>query len=256
MGSNDPGYLRDVQYRTDKNLAARQSIYGYQRPAIDLPASVLDLAGIGPDSTVADIGCGNGAYLAELIRRDHRGPMLGVDMSMGMLAAASSRAPRATLLAGNAAALPLADHIADLAMANHMLYHVPDPERAIAELRRITRPGGQVIVTLNGANHLRELNAVVADALRSLGTGLRSPSPSHGEIRLDDAGPLLRRFFSSVTRHEFTSTLYVPGPEPVVNYVRSMIASDRAAGLPAAVASLLPDDFTITANCGVLVCTG
>lgn len=254
MGSNDPGYLRDVQYRTDVNLAARQSIYAYQRPAIDLPASALDLAGIGPDSTVADIGCGNGAYLTELIRRDHRGPMLGVDMSMGMLAAASSRAPRATLLAGDAAALPLADHSADLAMANHMLYHVPDPERAIAELRRITRPGGQVIVTLNGANHLRELNAVVADALRSLGTGLRSPS--HGEIRLDDAGPLLRRFFSSVTRHEFTGILYVPGPEPVVNYVHSTIESDRAAGLPAAVASRLPDDFTITTNCGVLVCTG
>ncbi|MGD0555832.1 MAG: class I SAM-dependent methyltransferase [Streptosporangiaceae bacterium] len=246
---DDPGYLRDVQYRTDANLAARQSIYAYQRPAIDLPARVLDLADIGPDSTVIDVGCGNGAYLAELARRDRRSRSLGVDMSMGMLVAARSRAPLATLLAGDAAAVPLADETVDLAMANHMLYHVPEPEAAIAELRRITRRGGRVIVTLNGADHLRELNAIVADAY--LAAGLSSPALE--QIRLDDAEPMLRRVFPSVTRHEFTSTLYVPGPEPVLDYVRSMIAADRAFDLAAAVVDRLPDDFTITTNTGVLV---
>ncbi len=248
---DDPGYLRDVQYRTDANLTARQSIYAYQRPAIDLAARVLDLADIGADSTVIDIGCGNGAYLAELSRRDHRGRSLGVDMSMGMLAAARSRAPLATLLAGDAAALPVADETADLAMANHMLYHVREPEAAIAELRRVTRPGGQVTVVLNGADHLRELNAIVADAYRAAGLSV----PPLEQLRLDEAGPMLRRVFSSVTRHEFTSTLCVPGPEPVLDYVRSMIAADLAADLPAMVRDRLPDDFTITANAGVLVCT-
>jgi SAM-dependent methyltransferase len=130
-----------------------------------------------------------------------------------------------------------------------MLYHVPEPEAAIAELRRITRRGGRVIVTLNGADHLRELNAIVADAY--LAAGLSSPALE--QIRLDDAEPMLRRVFPSVTRHEFTSTLYVPGPEPVLDYVRSMIAADRAFDLAAAVVDRLPDDFTITTNTGVLV---
>ena len=66
---NNPAFLRDVQYRTDVNLAARQSIYAYQHPRIDLPARVLDLAAPAPGATVADVGCGNGAYLAELARR-------------------------------------------------------------------------------------------------------------------------------------------------------------------------------------------
>jgi hypothetical protein len=35
----------DVQYKTDVNLAARQSIYAYQRPPIDLPREILGLAG-------------------------------------------------------------------------------------------------------------------------------------------------------------------------------------------------------------------
>ena len=83
-------YLRDVQYKTDVNLAARQSIYAYQQPPIDLPARVIDLAAPAAGATVVDVGCGNGAYLAELARRGSVGRVLGLDLSPGMLAAALS----------------------------------------------------------------------------------------------------------------------------------------------------------------------
>src|SRR6202453_5326743 len=89
----DRAFLRDVQYRTDANLAARQSIYAYQQPQIDLQARVLDLAAPAPGATVADVGCGNGAYLAELARRGFGGRVLGLDLSLGMLAAARDRSP-------------------------------------------------------------------------------------------------------------------------------------------------------------------
>jgi cyclopropane fatty-acyl-phospholipid synthase-like methyltransferase len=77
----DRSYLRDVQYRTDANLAARQSMYAYQHPRLDLAAAVLGLGGLHGEETVADVGCGNGAYLAELAARGHAGPVLGMDMS-------------------------------------------------------------------------------------------------------------------------------------------------------------------------------
>jgi hypothetical protein len=57
--------LQQVQYGTEANLAARQSLYAYQHPPIDLPAAVLDLATLRGDETVADVGCGNGGYLAD-----------------------------------------------------------------------------------------------------------------------------------------------------------------------------------------------
>ena len=88
---NSPSFLRDVQYRTDENLTARQSIYVYQHPRLDLQARVIDLAAPAPGATVADVGCGNGAYLAELARRGLAGRVLGLDMSPGMLAAARDR---------------------------------------------------------------------------------------------------------------------------------------------------------------------
>jgi methylase of polypeptide subunit release factors len=77
----DRSYLTSTQYRTDANLAARQSIYAYQQPRLDLAGTVLDLAGLTGAETVADVGCGNGVYLAALARRGHRGPIIGVDLS-------------------------------------------------------------------------------------------------------------------------------------------------------------------------------
>lgn len=68
---------------------------------------MLDLAALGGSETVADADCGNGAYLAELARRGHAGPVLGIDLSAGMLHAARSRAPAAALAAFAAAAASL-----------------------------------------------------------------------------------------------------------------------------------------------------
>jgi ubiquinone/menaquinone biosynthesis C-methylase UbiE len=250
---DDRAYLRGTQYKTDANLAARQSIYAYQHPRIDLAALVIDLAGPGPSDTIVDVGCGNGMYLAELARRAFTGRALGIDLSLGMLAAARDRlagsqdAParprsRAVALAGgDATALPLPDGVADLAFALHMLYHVPDPADALRELRRVTRPGGRVLVVLNGEGHMRELRAAVAAA-----TG--DPSAAGGEgFMLDDGESLARSFFPRVTRHDFTAQLRVPGPGPITDYVRSLSGPGRD---PAAehVAQRVAASFPVTSD--------
>jgi SAM-dependent methyltransferase len=255
----DRSFLRHVQYRTDVNLAARQSIYAYQQPPIDLPREILGLAGLSGHEVVADIGCGNGPCLAELAHRGHAGPVVGVDLSPGMLHAAGRRAPEAGLVVGDATALPFPDAAADLTLAMHMLYHVPEPGRAVQELRRITRTGGRLIISLNGEDHLRELRDVVAAALVSLG---REPSSLlHERITLDKGDAPLRTAFTSVTRHDFVGQLRVPSPEPVVAYVRSMRETARLPDpepLVEAVASRLRAApgavFRVTTHSGCLVC--
>jgi SAM-dependent methyltransferase len=252
----DRSRLRDTQYRTDANLAARQSLYRFQQPRVDLPPLVLSLAAPNGSEAAADIGCGNGAYLAELTRRRHTGPMLGIDLSAGMLPAARSRAPYAILAAGDAAALPLRDGVSDLTLAAHMLYHLPQPAAAIRELRRITRPGGQVLVVLNGADHLRELRDLITTALGMFTS--RQPPPRE-RLRLDDGERLLAIQFTSTTRHDFTSELLIPGPQPVEDYVRSMTitqAQPDPTAFAAAVASLTPTSgtFRVRTHTGCLIC--
>jgi SAM-dependent methyltransferase len=279
---NNPAFLRDVQYRTDANLAARQSIYAYQHPRIDLQARVIDLAAPAPGATVADVGCGNGAYLAELARRGFAGRVLGLDMSLGMLAAARDRltsvgaparsgaagSPDAAepaettgspgdvaLLAADATALPLPDGVADLTLAMHMLYHVPDPSQAVRELRRVTRPGGRVVIGLNGLGHLRELREIVADA-RGDGRWGRGE-----RVTLDDGEVLARSCFSTVTRHDFVAELRIADPQPIADYVRSMSGTQHGADPERLVAGVVarfpagPDAvLTITTHTGCLIC--
>ena len=279
----DRAYLRDVQYQTDANLAARQSIYSYQQPRIDLQGRVIDLAAPAPGETVCDVGCGNGTYLAELARRGFVGRVLGVDMSLGMVAAARERLgtvgsagrvhsagsiessadsaevdslATVGLLAADAAVLPLRDGAADLTLAMHMLYHVPDPSQALSELRRVTRPGGRVVIGLNGLGHLRQLRDVVAAARGDDVWG------QHERLTLDDGETLAGRYFSSVTRHDFVSELRIPDPEPVAVYVRSMPGTQHSADperLVAAVVARFPAapgaDLTVTTHAGCLICT-
>lgn len=255
-------YLTTVQYRTDANLAARQSIYAYQEPRIDLVSTVLGLAGLTGAETVLDVGCGNGIYLAGLTRAGHGGPMVGVDLSPGMLGAARAGAPAAVLVLGDAVALPVADHVADVTLAAHMLYHVPDPAAAVREFRRITRPGGQLLVVLNGSDHLAELRGLIASTAEvEFSAGAAAAVYDTYRVMTLDAGvELLSGVFTSVRRHDFAGELRLPGVAPVASYVASMWAH-TVPDPPAFVAAVTgqvpfgPDGvFRVRTHSGLLIC--
>jgi SAM-dependent methyltransferase len=260
----DKSYLTAVQYQTGANLAARQSIYAFAQPKIDLVASVLGLAGLAGTETVADIGCGNGGYLAGLASQGHAGRVIGVDLSPGMLAAAKAAAPGASLAVGDAAALPLADAVAHVTLAPHMLYHVPDPRAAVAELRRVTRRGGQLLVVLNGPDHLAELRELMLVTAAAAGHPsaeiVAEYAASYGVVTLDAGAELLAQVFSSVQRHDFSAELLLPDAQPVAGYVASMCAQAMPDpdGFIQAVCARIPFGpdgiFRVRTHCGLLIC--
>ena len=250
----DRDTLTGGQYRTDAHLAARQSVYAFQRPKLDLAAAVLSLARLDGTETVADIGCGNGAYLAELSRRGHGGRTVGVDLSAGMVQAARQAAPGAAVLRGDAARLPLSDGCAAVTLAPHMLYHVADPLSAIAELRRVTTAGGRVLVVLNGADHLRELK----DLGQQIGPAQAGDWAE--PLRLDEGQEMLSAVFGSVQRHDFTAELALTDSAPVAAYIRSMTPVQQLADPGPAVAKAVrairfgrDGVFRVRTHCGCLI---
>lgn len=156
-------------------------------------------------------------------------------------------------------AFRLGDDASHLTLAMHMLYHVPEPVAAVRELRRITRPAGQVLVVLNGADHLCELRDLIAAALRDIA----DDEPPLWERRtLDDSVELLASEFAQITRHEFTGELLIPHPQPVEDYGRSMITTQNLqdpGAFAAAVSRGIPTDdqgiFRVRTHCGCLVCS-
>jgi arsenite methyltransferase len=113
-------------------------------------ATVQAAIAAAPGEDVLDVGCGPGFYCAELVAAVGKaGAVTGVDSSPAMLVLAAQRCAgheNVELLEGAAVALPLADESFDAALSVQVIEYVAEPERALAELHRVLRPGGRVLV--------------------------------------------------------------------------------------------------------------
>jgi ubiquinone/menaquinone biosynthesis C-methylase UbiE len=98
--------------------------------------------------TLLDVGCGDGALASELARRG--AIVTGLDLDPAMIAAARRRAQaegtQLRLIAGRAERLPFGDAAFDCVLAVTVLCFVRDAERATAEMARVLKPGGQLVI--------------------------------------------------------------------------------------------------------------
>jgi len=107
-------------------------------------ARAADLAAIGPGSRVLDVATGTGDLAIELASRGAE--VVGSDFSDEMLTVARRKAPSLRFEHGNALALPYADGEFDAATVGFGARNFADLERGLAEMARVVRPGGRVVV--------------------------------------------------------------------------------------------------------------
>jgi len=148
----------------------------------------------------------------------------GIDLSIGMLAGVQSPP---TLVAADAQSLPLTDASLDVVMMMHMLYHVPDPARAVAEASRVFRRDGKLLVATNGRRHLAEMNDLWLPLLDR--TGLRAPLEDSGlvnqRVYAGDARRLVRLHFQELSMKWLRSSVIVTDAAPVVRHAASTTAA-------------------------------
>lgn len=107
---------------------------------------LLDAARVAQGVTVLDVGCGRGDLCAAAAARGAR--PTGVDLAGGMVAAAREAHPGLDFRVGDAEDLPFATAAFDAALAAFVINHLPHPERAAAEWRRVVALGGRVAVAM------------------------------------------------------------------------------------------------------------
>jgi ubiquinone/menaquinone biosynthesis C-methylase UbiE len=119
----------------------------YGQHARRLQAEVLAAAQTIPFREVLDVGCGTGAMLAAILAARPGIAAHGIDLSPEMVAVARERlGDGADVRVADAEQLPLADACVDLVTCVDSLHHYPDPAAALAEMHRVTRPGGGLVL--------------------------------------------------------------------------------------------------------------
>jgi ubiquinone/menaquinone biosynthesis C-methylase UbiE len=124
---------------------------GYHDLLDELESEYVKRYGAGRD--VLEVGCGTGLVLERI--RSFARSALGVDLSPGMLAKAQARGLDVVL--GSATSLPFEDDRFDVTCSFKVLAHVPEIEKALAEMVRVTRPGGIILAEFYNPYSLRAL---------------------------------------------------------------------------------------------------
>lgn len=93
------------------------------------------------DGPVLDLGCGRGYWMEQLAQRGLRA--VGVEYQLDRATDAARHGP---VVSGDAARLPLADASVGLVWCIHVLHHLPEPAGVLAEVGRVLRPGGALVL--------------------------------------------------------------------------------------------------------------
>lgn len=221
----DPQYLKTDQYRDSSNLDTRAVLhqrfsvntYGWFRWVFD------NFLKLPKDAKILELGCGPGYLWIDNISRVPQGWNVTLsDLSPGML----DDAWRNLVVTGrafqfkeiDAQYIPFEEESFDAVIANHMLYHVPDRQRGLAEIRRVVKPNGRLFATTIGKDHLKEISNWIQRV------NPETDFVSFGSpFTLDNGLEQLKQFFSQVLLSRYQDSLQVTEVKPVIAFIRSTI---------------------------------
>lgn len=219
----NPAYLQTDQYRNADNLNARIAIHERfsTNPQGWFPWVWDILSELPAQADVLELGCGSGAIWTACPERVPPGWRVTLsDFSAGMLD--SAWRSLVTLGRGfkfeqiDAQAIPYPDETFDIVIANFMLYHVPDREKALTEIRRVLKPGGILVAATGGENHLREIKDWFERLdLQAEIAVFRSP------FTLENGLAQLQPFFSDIQTLRYPDGLCVTELPSLMAYLKS-----------------------------------
>ncbi|WP_433734227.1 class I SAM-dependent methyltransferase [Nocardia sp. CA-129566] len=212
-------YRLDAEYADPTPLKVRIDTHQrYSERPDDPAAAVLAALALTGTEHLADIGCGDARFLAQLAASGHQGPLVGIDTSPAMVAAADA-VPGVRGVFGSAERIPFDDNSFEVITARHMLYHVADPIAALREFRRTTKPGGSVSVVVNHPGTYPYTSELVAAHAATYGAG----SAVTMTVDSDTLPEMMTRVFGDVRMHRSDNALVFDTPEPLVRFAEALL---------------------------------
>lgn len=256
--------LLKSQYSDATNLNARINLHLlYSTNDYDWFLWIFDHFDIPPAACILELGCGPAILWQKNAHRIPQGWDITLsDFSPGMVETAQKNLADVSrdfqFQQIDAQDVPFPDDNFDAVIANHMLYHVPDRQLALAEIRRVLKPEGRFYATTVGDEHMAELRELVK---RHAGDVVHPWQKEHRPaFTLENGADQLSLWFADVTRLIHEDSLLVTEVEPLIAYIRSMSSAfDFGEEAYAAMAADVREDidtkgfFRITKSSGLFV---
>jgi SAM-dependent methyltransferase len=223
MKTNSTEFLTN-QYKDSSNLDIRIRLHeAYSTNPIDWHEWVFDQMAFKKDSRIIEFGCGTASLWKKNERKmSHKWSIILTDMSEGMLAKAQYHTRNASNVAYKVMDIQnieFEDGVFDVVVANHMLYHVPDIHKALAEVRRVLRDDGVFYAATNGGIHLREIFDFVAEFDPSVPFAKPMNAAYFG---LENGEEQLRGHFGDVQLVRYPSDLQVTSAQDLADFIFSI----------------------------------
>jgi ubiquinone/menaquinone biosynthesis C-methylase UbiE len=214
------------QYQTDQHLQTRIRTHRLYTVGANLEQSIDAVLKLEPQESLLDIGTGPGDFPTRLRVAGHKGRLVGLDFSSGMLEVAKTKTDAVEWVQGNAMELPFPDSSFDLVSARHMLYHVPDMNKAILEAKRVLKPGGRFMAVTNDDGYLLEFWNAVFEALKDdADFSVITNSVLNRQFFSAHLDEQIRQVFHNTSFTRLEGSLEFPGARPVLEYWDSIQAS-------------------------------
>ena len=224
--STTPGqnYLLNDQYKDAANLNARIQLHErFSTQTYDWQRWVFDNIQAKPRSRILEIGCGPARlWLNNFDRVPKDWHITLSDFSAGMLQEAQHNLKAVrhdfSFEQFDAQSIPFKEKSFDIVIANHMLYHVPDLNKALSEIRRVLVLRGRFYAATNGLTHLQE----IGDLIRRVEPSYQRGLVPRDAFNLEHGGEALARWFARVTVKMIDDELVITETEPLIAFILSL----------------------------------
>lgn len=213
------------QYKTDEKFNLRGNLHSYNINKTDWTNWCFNQMKFPSNAKILELGCGTGDlwYSNSNNIKDDWNITLS-DFSKGMLLSAKKKleAIKHNFIFEeiDAQDIPYKDESFDVIIARHMLYLVPDIEKALSEIKRVLIKGGLFYVTTNSNESMAELNELIEKFDSKLGLNNNGMCD---RFDMENGHTLLKKYFNEINVDVLEGKIIVDSAEPVVSYKGSTI---------------------------------
>lgn len=208
------------QYKTVDNLSKRISIHEkYSTNKLGFGNWIFSHYDIFPNSKILELGCGTGdMWKSKLQFIDMSMKLTLTDFSKNMVSAAKQTLGEQKNISYkevNIENIPYADNCFNIVIANMMLYHVPNLDKGLSEVKRVLKDNGYFYCATYGENGIMPF---IAGLLKDYGI----TDTTNKNFTLQNGYEILRKYFSNVQRLDYKDSLAVTDIDDLLDYIYSL----------------------------------